>query len=360
MKLTITQSDLHQALKLVSRAVGTGRAHHPILSNVLLKAGESNLAVTAYNLDLGITTSILSIIDEQGTTTVPHKLLADIVSRLDQDAAISLHLKDEFLQLKTSAGSYKLGTAPADDFPDLPLVDTGVATKLSIAEPLKAVLICCSSDECKQALTGVHLTIIGNVLQLEATDGHRLAIRKLPCDSPDVDLLLPAKTMQQLLRMGASQVSILSSKHQVSIIDEDGTIVVSRTIDGPFPSVNQLIPKTFEHCLNVDRRKLIQSLERISVISSGGTNIVKLTADNAIGILSITAECEASSGQESIACGGTLPDLAINAAYLLDALKYFEGDSVEIKANGSTTPVVMQPDDSDDELYLVMPVQVRS
>jgi DNA polymerase III subunit beta len=109
MKLTITQSDLHQALKLVSRAVGTGRAHHPILSNVLLKAGEGNLAVTAYNLDLGITTSILSIIDEQGTTTVPHKLLADIVSRLDQDAAISLHLKDEFLQLKTSAGSYKLG-----------------------------------------------------------------------------------------------------------------------------------------------------------------------------------------------------------------------------------------------------------
>ena len=52
----------------------------------------------------------------------------------------------------------------------------------------------------------------------------------------------------------------------------------------------------------------------------------------------------ASSGQESIVCGGTLPDLAINATYVIDALKHFEGDSVEIKANGPTTPVVMQPD----------------
>jgi DNA polymerase-3 subunit beta len=325
-----------------------------------LKAGEGCLAVTAYNLDLGITTSILSIVDKQGTTTVPHKLLADIVSRLDNDATISLHLNDDFLQLKTSAGSYKLGTATADDFPDIPLVDTGVATRIAIAEPLKAVLICCSSDECKQALTGVHLTISNNVLRLEATDGHRLAIRKFSSDSPDVDLLLPAKTMQQVLRMGASEVSILSDKHQASIVDDNGTIVISRMIDGIFPGVDQLIPKTFEHHLSIDRRRLIQSLERISAISSGGTNIVKLAADEAIGILSITAECETSSGQESIACGGTLPDLAVNVTYLLDALKHLEGESVEIKANGPTTPVLIQPDNSDNELYLVMPVQVRS
>ena len=359
MKLTLTQSDLNQALKLVSRAVGNGKSHHPILASVLLKADDGNLSVTAYNLELGITTGVLSIVDEKGATAVPYKLLSDIVSRLDQDAAISVQHKDDFLFLKTFAGTYKLATAPANDFPDLPVVDTGVAAKLSILDALKAVLTCCSADECKQALTGVHMAVQDKVLRLEATDGHRLAIRKLPCDSPDLDLLLPSKTMQQLLRMDAAQVSILSSKHQVTIADEDGTTVVSRTIDGTFPGVDKLIPKTFEHHLSVDRRRLIQSLERISAISSGGTNIVKLTADEAIGILSITAECETSSGQESIACGGTLPDLAVNVTYLLDALKHFEGESVEIKANGPTTPVVMKPDDSDDELYLVMPVQVR-
>ena len=360
MKLTLTQSDLNQALKLVSRAVGNGKSHHPILASILLKADDGNLSVTAYNLELGITTGVLSIVDEKGATAVPYKLLSDIVSRLDQDAAISVQHKDDFLFLKTSAGTYKLATAPADDFPDLPVVDTGVAAKLSISDALKAVLTCCSADEYKQALTGVHLAVQDKVLRLEATDGHRLAIRKLPCDSPDLDLLLPSKTMQQLLRINAAQVSILSSKHQVTIVDEDGTIVVSRTIDGTFPGVDKLIPKTFEHHLSVDRRRLIQSLDRISAISSGGTNIVKLTADEAIGILSITAECEASSGQESIACGGTLPNLAVNVTYLLDALKHFKGESVEIKANGPTTPVVMQPEDSDNELYLVMPVQVRN
>ena len=359
MKLTITQSDLHQALKLVSRAVANGKGHHPILSNILLEASDDFLAVTAYNLDLGIRTNLPSITDKQGSITVPHKLFTDIVSRLDQDAAISLHLSGESLSLKTFAGSYKLGTAPAADFPELPSVEEGVAVKLPIAEALRAVLTCCSADEFKQALTGVHLTILDNVLQLEATDGHRLAIRKLPCNSPNIDLLLPAKTMQQLLRMGAAEVSILSGERQVCIIDEVGTVVISRTIDGVFPKVSRLVPAKFEHHLIVSRRQFMQSLERISAISGGSSNIVKLTADELTDVLSVTAECDASSGQESITSSGTLPDLAINVTYLLDALKHFNSDSVEIKANGSTTPVVIQPDDSDDELYLVMPVQVR-
>jgi DNA polymerase III subunit beta len=56
MKLTLTQPDLNQALRSVSRAVGTGRNSHPVLAHVLLTTGNGNLQVSAYDLDLGITT----------------------------------------------------------------------------------------------------------------------------------------------------------------------------------------------------------------------------------------------------------------------------------------------------------------
>jgi DNA polymerase III subunit beta len=56
MKLTLTQPDLNQALRSVSRAVGTGRNSHPVLAHVLLTTGNGNLQISAYDLDLGITT----------------------------------------------------------------------------------------------------------------------------------------------------------------------------------------------------------------------------------------------------------------------------------------------------------------
>jgi DNA polymerase III subunit beta len=60
MKLTLTQPDLNQALRSVSRAVGTGRNSHPVLAHVLLTTGNGNLQISAYDLDLGITTPVVS------------------------------------------------------------------------------------------------------------------------------------------------------------------------------------------------------------------------------------------------------------------------------------------------------------
>jgi DNA polymerase III subunit beta len=66
MKLTLTQPDLNHALRTVSRAVASGRTH-PVLAHVLLTTGNGNLQVSAYDLDLGITTPAPAIIDTAGS-----------------------------------------------------------------------------------------------------------------------------------------------------------------------------------------------------------------------------------------------------------------------------------------------------
>jgi DNA polymerase III subunit beta len=73
MKLTLTQPDLNQALRSVSRAVGTGRNSHPVLAHVLLTTGNGNLQVSAYDLDLGITTLVPAVVDTAGAITIPYR-----------------------------------------------------------------------------------------------------------------------------------------------------------------------------------------------------------------------------------------------------------------------------------------------
>ena len=344
MKFTCSQSDLSHALRAVSRAVGTGRSGHPILAGVLLAADAGTVRVTAYDLDLGISTAITAAVDTTGACVVPHRLLADITGRLDASEALSLAVDGTRVTLTAAGGSYSLSVASAEDFPALPVVDAAAGAAVDLSAPLAAVLPAAATDASKQLLTGVHLVIADGAMRLEATDGHRLAVRSADTDAADLDIVLPARTLQQIRQ----PATITADKHQAAIALADGTLVVSRLLDGTYPNVQQLIPASYEHTAVVDRLAMLSALERVAVISE----VVKLTA--AAKRLTIAAEAEANSGSESIAMDGTLPTLAFNVHYLIDAFKHLSGDTATISGNTSTTPVVFEPG-----LTLVMPVQVR-
>jgi DNA polymerase III subunit beta len=136
MKLTLTQPDLNHALRTVSRAVASGRTH-PVLAHVLLTTGNGNLQVSAYDLDLGITTPAPAIIDTAGSITIPYRLLADIIGRLEATDVVTLAATGTDVTVTTLSGSYKLSGGPAEDFPALPAVV--VARRL--AWPLRR--LCC-------------------------------------------------------------------------------------------------------------------------------------------------------------------------------------------------------------------------
>jgi DNA polymerase III subunit beta len=156
MKLTLTQPDLNQALRSVSRAVSTGRNSHPVLAHVLLTTGNGNLQVSAYDLDLGITTPVVAVVDTAGAITIPYRLLADIIGRLDSADVVTLATDGVEVTVTTLSGSYKLSGGPAEDFPALPAVEVSEAVCVAF-EP--AVLVAASTDEAKQMLTGINVAI---------------------------------------------------------------------------------------------------------------------------------------------------------------------------------------------------------
>jgi DNA polymerase-3 subunit beta len=344
MKITCTQSDLSRALRAVARAVGNGKTH-PILSGVMLRADGGSLQLTAYDLSIGIQTSIDAMVDTAGATVVPHRLLADITGRLDGTSVVSLTVDGDRVALATAGGSYSLSAAPADDFPDLPAVDAADGAVIDLAAPLAAVMVAASTDESKQVLTGIHLISDGKELRIEATDGHRLASRTLACNALDMDVVIPARAMAQV----RNPASFAVSGGHVAIQLDTATRMITRTLDGTYPQVQQLIPATFKTLATCNREALLAALERIACVSPN--DIVRLTVK--AGAIEVTAESETSSGAESVACDGKLPQLAVNVHYLVDGLKGFTDTEVTIQANTSTSPVVI------GQTYLVMPVQVR-
>ena len=388
MKLVCSQAELSASLQLVSRAVAS-RPTHPVLANVLLTAdaGTGRLSLTGFDLSLGIQTSLAAAVETSGAITLPAKMFGEIVSRLSADSPITLSSDEgsEQVDLTSSSGTYQMRGMPADDFPDLPLVQSGEPIRLDpqvLVKGLRATLFASSSDEAKQILTGVHLGLDGQGLECAATDGHRLAVLKLNHALPDqdspgggasgtlanaVDVTVPARSLRELERLLSARqsnepVSLFCDRGQVVFLWSD-QVLTSRSLDGTYPNYRQLIPDSFSRQLQVDRRALIAALERVAVLADQHNNVVKIVSDPLAGQLLISADAQdVGSGSESLAAvvSGDVIQIAFNVRYLIDGLKAIAADQVELHCNAPTTPVILVPVGEPGFTYLVMPVQIRS
>lgn len=381
MKLACTQSDLSTHLSLVSRAVPS-RPAHPVLANVKLTADEATqrVSLTAFDLSLGIRTSFAAKIEAGGEITLPAKLLGDIVARLpDGEMVLDDDLGEATVTIKSASGKYQVRGMGAEEFPELPIIEEGDVAQLpaeALIEGLKGALFAASTDETKQVLTGVHVTIQAEGLEFAATDGHRLAVVQTSSEEGaatilggegTLDVTIPGKTLRELERMLAAH----QSTEAIALRSEPGQVVfewadqrlTSRLLEGQYPNYRQLIPKQFARQVTVERRSLISALERIAVLADRKNNIVKISLDSAQQQITVSVDAQdVGSGQEAVPAQLTGEDLdiAFNVKYLLDGLKVLPSTEVQIQVNTATSPVVLVPIGAMKMTYLVMPVQIRS
>jgi DNA polymerase-3 subunit beta len=353
------------------------------LANVLLTAdaGTGRLSLTGFDLSLGIQTSLSASVETSGAITLPAKLFGEIVSRLSADSPITLSCAEgnEQVELTSLSGSYQMRGMPAEDFPDLPLVQSGTPIRLeanSLVKGLRATLFASSGDEAKQLLTGVHLRLDPEGLECAATDGHRLAVLRLAhgtTESMDTTegepfaVTVPARSLRELERLLSGRqseepLSLFCERGQVVFLWAD-QVLTSRSLDGTYPNYRQLIPESFNRRIGADRRALVSALERVAVLADQHNNVVKLSADAATGKVLIQADAQdVGSGSEAVAAEieGEAIQIAFNVRYLLDGLKAMACDQVVLHCNAPTTPAILTPADGANFTYLVMPVQIRS
>jgi DNA polymerase III subunit beta len=278
--------------------------------------------------------------------------------------------------LSSTSGRYQVRGMGAEDFPELPVVEDGEVAQLPVEafiEGLHGSLFAASSDETKQVLTGVHLSLQAEGLEFAATDGHRLAVVETIAEegAPVNDAALalkvtiPAKALQELAKMLDKQtgeiVTVQFDQSQV-VFEWTDQRLTSRLLEGQYPNYRQLVPKQFARQLTVERRLLLSALERIAVLADQKNNIVKLSINSGAQEIALSVDAQdVGSGREVFPAQITGEDLevAFNVKYLMDGLKVITTSEVQMQLNTATSPTVLSPLGGMKMTYLVMPVQVR-
>lgn len=361
MKLTVLQSDLAKALGAVSR-IASAKAGMPILANVLLRTDDTRLIVAATNLEVVIVDTIGAQVDSEGAIAVPARLLTDFVNNLPHT---NVEINTEENRLLISAGGYKstINSQAADDYPAIP--ESNETNELTLPcdtlkEAISETVLATSNDVTRPILTGVYFHTVDGQLYLAATDGYRLAERKLMAIDQSIDMIVPAGALQDAIRVisGGKDVTVRYSDDQISFIVGDAR-VTSRLIDGKFINYRQLIPEKTEFSAKMNRDEFVRITKMAELFSreAAGTVIVENKQDySTVSVRSITSQIgdNASSIEAEVTGGDT--QVGLNSKYLVDALNCLKGEQISMGYNGKLTPVLLMGENLDYR-HIIMPVK---
>ena len=374
MKISCSQEDLSKGLAIVGRAVAT-RAVLPITNNVLLAAEGSQLKLSATNLEIAISCWIGATVEEEGTLTVPARLVTDFVSSLPSGRIdMILSPRSRSLELTCARDEARISGLDAADFPPTPKIDEGMTIKAK-AEDLRLaigqVVFAAAADESRPVLTGVYAEFDGDSLTLAAADGFRLAVRKLSLATPAAEkttVIIPARSLAELNRLLTDhdeplELTINPQKSQV-LFRMRNIEMVSQLVQGTFPNYEQLIPQSYTTKATVKLSDFLRATRSASIFARDGSGIVRLQImpKDGAGKIAISARAEEvgdNLGEIDAAVEGEETKIAFNSKYLTDVLGVLTEEEVALEATTSSSPGVIRQVGQENYVHVVMPMFVQ-
>lgn len=366
MKISCLRTDLAEAVSNVSRAVST-KATIPALEGVLIKAYDSNLNISGYNLEIGITTDIEATIQNEGEIVVSAKLFLDIVRKLPEEI-VFIETDDRMITYITCGQvDYQIVGMSSVEYPDLPSFEQtdGITVNEKILrDMIRQTVYAVSENTAKPIYTGSLFEIENGIFKIVAVDGYRMAIRSENVDSEsNTSFVVPGKTQQEVLKLlneDEENVEIIIGMRHITFRVKNYR-VISRLIEGTFLDYKTTIPKEEKTEVVINTRKIINSVERMSLLNNDRIQSpvrCKFSDDE------IKLSCASAVGRAndviSVPVIGESVEIGFNNRYLLDALKNSDTDEIKLVLNGALAPMIVKPVKGDCFLSIVVPMRLAN
>ncbi len=385
MRASCLQENLSRGLSIVGRAVAT-RPTLPVLSHILISTDRSQLRLAATDLELFILCWLGARVEEEGETTVPARLLIDLVNSLPPER-IDLSLQDSTLHLACGRNEADIKGLDAQEFPVVPTVEEGREISLEpdlFREMISQVVFAAATDESRPILTGVSLNFEGDVLSMAAADGFRLSVRRARLSAPlpePIGIIVPAKALNELARVSGDEeepigLYVTPARNQVLFRMQGnaganegrifGIELVSQLIEGNYVNYEQIIPRSFTTRTILNTEAFFKACRMANIFARSEANVVHLDIQPDAGEgghVKMTASSAEMGDSEAVLDAhveGEPIEIAFNVRFLMDVLTVVNSAQVLLETTDSSSPGVIRPLGNDDFVHVIMPMHVRS
>ena len=364
MRIICSKDNLLLGVNTVQRAVATKNTM-PILQGIKLKTEGSSLWFEATDLEIGIRCNIPMEVQEGGEVVLPAKLFSEFVRKLP-DTDIILESIDNNVNIHYDKSNFVINGYDPEEFPEITEFTSGDVIEIPATifkKMIRQTIFACAVEETRPVFTGILVHVEKENISLVSTDSHRLAHSKAMISDNDKEFkgIIPSKTMQELLRLLEDDEILTVQYNSSKIIFKFGACqILTRLIDGQFPSYKQVIPQSCNTKLLINCKNFLDTVERASLLSRDNylkINNVRFNIEDSILNVNQYSEMGKISEQIEIEQEGDNGSIYFNAKYVIDVLKIIDTENIILEASGPYSPCVFRPENEEDYLYLLLPLR---
>ena len=370
MKFSIDKNILLENLNNVVKAISTKNVI-PVLNGIKFELTNKGLSLTASDSELTINSFIeskeIKSIEQEGTIIIQSKFLLDIIRKLPSDI-IHFEMMDRLkIAIYTENAKFNLNCLDANDYPNLkmeehkdPILLEGDTLKSLINQTVFAI----SNQELRPLLTGINVTIMGNILTFIATDSYRLAKKNIIISqnvSTDINIVIPGKNMMELEKIIVDnenvEMHIFSNK---VLFKYKNLKFQTNLLSGTYPNTSNLIPSEFGMIVKINKEDYIASVDRAALLTQGKEEyIIKMKLENQTMIINSYAS-EIGKVEEKLkvdAESSASIDISFSSRYMLEALKTIKEDEILLLMTDDIKPIVIKSVKDESLIQLILPIK---
>lgn len=367
MKIICDSAEFGKACMNVQRTVSS-KSTIPALEGILIEAQNGKVRLTGYDLEVGSKIDNSAEIYSEGRVVLAAKNLCDIL-RMVPDETVSIECDDRNIcKIKSGEAEYSLIGTSADDYPELPALTkfSPVSINLNILKDMiRKTIFSVSVGERNPVHTGVKFEIGDGQIVLVAVDGARLAIRRENInyqleEKEILEFVVPAKTLNEVMKLSGdeeTEIEILVGDRHI-IFKMENYEIISRLLEGNFINYKAAIPLTSSTQIKVNTRRLIECIERTSLIITDKSSPVRCMIEN--GIMKFSSITAIGTATDKIAAEieGNNIEIGFNNRFVLDALKVCDVEEIKVEMGSSNQPITFKPLEGESFFFLVLPVRI--
>lgn len=371
MEITIDREELQKAVSRVQGIIEK-RSNMPILSMILISAADSEITLSATDLEISLQQKIPAQVLSPGSITLPGRKLFEILKESKNPTIRIRERENNRIFVTDDQAKFNLASLSADEYPafaepegvELLELDSVVLREM-IVKTIYAVTL----EEAGFKLSGIYTEKVvrgeKNLLRMVSTDGHRLSliekeVKGIDRIKLDAGVMIPKKGMQELSKLAVEDGSIfLGFRQNNCVAKKDNALIVIRLLETKFPDYNAVIPKREKAVAKVSRERLLDGMKKMSILANDTYRGVKLTLERgSIELVSINPDLgDAQEKLEADFSGETL-EAGFNSRYFIDALQNMQSETVELGFIDNSSPCIMKGKEDPGFMGLIMPMRL--
>ena len=371
MKLKIKQNVLMNYLNYAIRGVSSKNLI-PILNCIKFELTDEGLYLISTDNEISIKTFISSNkiekIESLGEIVVSGRFIYDIVKKLPGEIIDLEEVMDSKLYITTKNSSFTLNCNEVNDFPNVKFEEVEepiIINNKMLRNIINETIFATSTQESRPALTGLNIKIENNKIECTATDSFRLAKKIIELEKVvenNINIIIPTRSLNELIKMiedNDEKIELHIFENKV-LFKSENIMLISSLINGTYPDTSKLIPESFETILSVNLNDYYNAIDRASLLTNeSDKNTIILESNKNEAIISSNIP-EIGNVKENIKISNSKSEeikIAFSSKYMMDAIKTFNSDEIELCFNGDIKPIIIRSKEDNSLIQLIVPIR---